>query len=82
MYRTCEDKIDTAYLQWLKDKGILTKMYKYGYINHLPSATLETRLKVDALMRQGRSRGEAVRSVATTMRCCLKTVYSYLYPFK
>ena len=70
---------NTAYLQWLKDKGILAKMYRYGLINHIPLTTLEVRNKVDALMRQGYSKGRAVRELSSIMRVSKVTIYSYIF---
>jgi len=69
---------NTAYLQHLKDKGHLAKMYRYGWINHVPHTTLEVRNKVNAMMRQGYSRGRAVREIAELMRVTTRTIYYYL----
>ncbi len=78
MYQINDNKIDTLYIQWLKDKGILTKLYRYGYLGPRLATTLEVRLKLNALMRAGYSRGGAVRSIAESMNRSLKTIYSYL----
>ncbi len=76
MYRTSDNKIDTLYLQWLKDKGILAKLYRYGYIGHRLSTTLEVRLKVNALMRSGKSHGGATRIVAREFGVSRQYIYA------
>jgi hypothetical protein len=73
-----DNKIPTWLLQDLKDKGILAKLYRYGLINYKASVMLEVRLKVDALMRQGKSRGQAVVIVADEINLSRVTIYGYL----
>ena len=72
--------VPTAYLQQLKDRGILDTMYKMGLISYKAYMMLEVRKKVDGLMRMGRSRGEAARAVAESMRVHRSTIYRYLPP--
>ena len=70
--------IPTSLLQHLKDVGLMPKLYKAGIISVRTVIMLEVRQKVDALMRQGRSKGEAVREVAKSMRLHKSTIYAYL----
>ncbi len=76
MYRTSKEKIDTLYIQWLKDRGVLAKLLKFGYIDHKLSTTLEIRLKVNALMRAGKSHGQAARSVANEFGYSRQYIYA------
>ena len=71
-------RVPTAYLQQLKERGILTKMYRYGLISHKAAMMLEVRMKVDALMRQGQSKEESIRNVIATTRLSRATIYRYL----
>ena len=70
--------ISTELLQWQADRGMLKRMYKEGMIGYKTMLLLPVRLKVDALMRQGRSRGEAVRVIAKEMGYHKSTIYEYL----
>ncbi len=72
------NRVPTPYLQWLKDKGILTKMYRYGMLTPKPSAMLEIRLKINALMRQGLSKEQAVLNVVDSLGLSRSTIYRYL----
>ncbi len=70
--------IPTWFLRSLKDKGLLSLLYKHGCINQKTFILLEVRDKVDALMRQGLSHGQAVRYMAKEIRVSKVTIYSYL----
>lgn len=49
-----------------------------GLINYKAYMTLPIRNKIGALMRQGKSHGEAVIHVANEMRMSVRNVYNYL----
>ena len=68
----------TSYLQGLKDKGVLDALYREGMISHMPYTVLEVRQKTDGLMRQGRSKVEAVAHIASTLGVSVRMVYKYL----
>ena len=68
----------TEYLQQLKDRGLLAELYREGVINEKPMVLLETRHKVDDLMRAGKSHGEAVRITASLLSVSRRTIYNRL----
>ena len=70
--------IATAFLQQLKDRGFLDILYQEGFINHKAYLTLEVRNKVDSLMRQGLSRGRAIKKVSEEVRLTTRMIYHYL----
>ena len=70
--------IPTSILKELKNTGLLDKCLKYGVINYKVFMMLPIREKIDALMRQGKSHGEAVRHIADEMRMSTRNVYNYL----
>ena len=70
--------IPTAFLEDLKARGILPLLYKYGMINYKYSTILEVRHKVNDLMRAGKSKGEAVKTVSSLMSLSIQTIYTYL----
>ena len=53
-------------------------MYRYGMLTTKYAVMLEVRMKIDALMRQGKSKGEAVRETAEVMHLHKATIYAYL----
>ena len=70
--------IPTSFLQDLKNKGFLPLMYRYGMINYKYAVMLEVRMKIDALMRQGRGKEDAVRMLIRELRVSRSTIYRYL----
>ena len=70
--------IPTEFLLQMKERGILATLFKYGMVSSKYATILEIRLKVDALMRQGRSRGEAVKDVAKSTGLTIQSIYKYL----
>ena len=71
-------KDKTKYLLYLKNEGILEKMYQLGIISPVVFKGLEARLKVGQLKRQGMRPGPAVKRVATMLGCHPKHIYTYL----
>ena len=53
-------------------------MYRYGMINYKYAVMLEVRMKIDALMRQGRGKEDAVRMLIRELRVSRSTIYRYL----
>ena len=68
----------THLLQELNNKGLLDKLFKDGIIGYKVYMMLPIRNKVDALMRQGKSHGQAVVYVAKEMHMSRQNLYSYL----
>lgn len=73
-----DNKVETSYLEDLKRRGILDKLYQLGIINAKGYIMLEVRHKVADLMRQGLSRGQAVNHTAKAMRYTTRNIYYYL----
>ena len=71
-------EIPTAYLEDLKRRGILDDMYQLGLVGHKAYMMLEIRHKVNDLMAQGLSRGQAVNKTADSVGLHRVTIYKYL----
>jgi hypothetical protein len=71
-------RISTEYLRSLRNKSVLEGLFREGLISYKIYMMLPIREKVDALMRAGRSHGEAVRHVAGEMGMTARNVYYYL----
>lgn len=71
-----EDK--TLFLMWLREKGLLTKLYQYGIITPTIFKMLEARLKIRDLMMQGVTKAEAVKRTAKALGIHEKHCYTYL----
>ena len=68
----------TRLLQELNNKGLLKKLFREGVISYKVFMMLPIRNNVDALMRQGKSHGEAVVHVAQEMDMTRQNIYNYL----
>jgi hypothetical protein len=65
-------------LERLEALGLLPQLYKNGLINTRAFMALPTRHRIDGLMKQGLSHGQAVELVAKSMRLSRGAIYSYL----
>ena len=67
-----------ALLRRAKANGLLDALYRDGLISAKVFQILPVRDKVDALMRAGKGKHDAVKHVATEMRVSERTIYNYL----
>lgn len=68
--------IPTALLR--KHNSAIQALFKEGLISSRVAMMLHIRDKIDALMRAGKSRGQAVNHVANEMNMKRTTLYDYL----
>lgn len=65
----------------LRQKGVIDKMYRAGFLPPRVYMMIEANIKVRTLMRSGSSRGQAVKHTAYLFGVTPKCIYSYLKPF-
>ena len=70
--------IPTALLRKANKSGLLKELFSHGLASYKALMMLPLRDKVDALMRAGMSRGQAIRHVAKEMNVHKTTIYRYL----
>ena len=68
----------TIFLIWLRDKGLLKKLYEYGIVTPTVFKMLEARLKIYDLMSQGVTKANAVKRTAQMLGIHEKHCYTYL----
>ena len=67
-----------ALLRRCESNGLLKALYKEGLISPKVMLILPVNDKVDALMRSGKSKVEAVKYVADEMHITERTIYRYM----